>query len=91
MSVQSDPSSLLTASGRLQPRDDEMRGANLRRSLNNIGTNAGMLLLRGLLRQIIHKGALTVIVPDGSSYHFGSGSPSITIRIADSSVIPRWS
>jgi len=48
-----------------------------------------MLLLRGLLRQIIHKGALTVIAPDGNSHHIGSGSPSITIRIADSGVIPR--
>ncbi|MDF2119257.1 cyclopropane-fatty-acyl-phospholipid synthase [Roseiarcaceae bacterium H3SJ34-1] len=48
-----------------------------------------MFLLLGLLRQIIRKGALTVIGPDGRSSFVGHGAPSVTIRIVDPSVIPR--
>lgn len=48
-----------------------------------------MFLLCGLLRQIIRKGALTVLAPDGCSHHIGNGSPSIAIRIVDPGVIPR--
>ncbi|HZQ14109.1 MAG TPA: cyclopropane-fatty-acyl-phospholipid synthase family protein [Pseudolabrys sp.] len=59
------------------------------RSLKNIVTNVGMLLLRGLLRQIIRKGTLTVIAPDGGSHCVGNGAPTITIRILDRGVIPR--
>lgn len=75
MSSQFDRSSFFTA--------DRLR------SLKNIGTNAGILLLRGLLRQIIRKGALTVIAPDGGSHHIGNGLPSITIRIVEPGIIPR--
>ena len=48
-------------------------------SFKNIGTKAGMLLLRGLLRQIIRKGALTVIGPDGRSYYIGNSTPSLVM------------
>jgi len=48
-----------------------------------------MLLLRGLLQQIIRKGTLTVIGPDGRSYFIGNGVPSVAIRIVDPAVIPR--
>lgn len=89
MSVQSDRSSIFTTSSRLQPLDEnEMRRSNPRQSLKNIGVNTGMFLLRGLLRQIIRKGALTMVAPDGDSHHIGNGSPSITIRIVDPGVIP---
>ena len=53
-----------------------------------IRTDVGMSLLQGLLRQIIRKGTLTVIGPNGRSYHAGSGGPSVTARIADSAAIP---
>lgn len=58
-------------------------------SLNNAATKGGMLLLRGLLRRIIRKGALTIIAPDGRIYSVGNGAPSVTIRIMDPGVIPR--
>lgn len=88
MTIQSDHSSFLTASERLRSLSTEMGRSSSRRSLKNIATNAGILLLQGLLRQIIRKGTLTVIAPDGDSHHIGSGAPSITIRIIDPSVIP---
>jgi cyclopropane-fatty-acyl-phospholipid synthase len=50
-----------------------------------------MLLLHGLLRRIIRRGALTMIAPDGRTYDFGSGSPSVTIRITDWAVVRRLS
>jgi len=48
-----------------------------------------MPLLRGLLRRIIHNGAITVVAPDGRAGHIGSGPPTVTIRVVDSAVIPR--
>jgi cyclopropane-fatty-acyl-phospholipid synthase len=48
-----------------------------------------MPLLRGLLRRIIHNGAITLVAPDGRADHIGSGRPSVTIRIVDPAVIPR--
>ncbi len=48
-----------------------------------------MLLLRGLLRQIIRKGTLKVIAPDGVAHHIGNGAPSIAIRIVEPGVIPQ--
>jgi cyclopropane-fatty-acyl-phospholipid synthase len=53
--------------------------------------NASMLLLQSLLRRIIRNGTLTVIAPDGRSYDFGDGSPSVTIRITDWAVVRRLS
>lgn len=88
MSIQSDPSSFFAASERLRLHENEVNRPSPRRSLKDIGTNAGMLLLRGLLRQIIRKGTLTVVAPNGRSYHIGNGAPSITIRIVDPAVIP---
>jgi cyclopropane-fatty-acyl-phospholipid synthase len=44
---------------------------------------ASMFLLRGLLRCIIWKGTLAVVSPDGRTYDFGSGTPLVTISIAD--------
>jgi len=59
------------------------------RSRQKLRTSIGMSLLQGLLRQIIRKGTLTVIGPDGRSYHAGSGGPSVTARIVDTAVIPQ--
>ena len=53
--------------------------------------SARMLLLHGLLRRIIREGALTVVAPDGRSYDFGSGSPTVTVRITDWAVVRRLS
>lgn len=89
MSIQSDHSSFFTDSEKLRSLDNGISRSSSRRSLKNIGTNAGMLLLRGLFRQIIRKGTLTVIAPDGGSHHIGSGAPSITIRIVKPGVIPQ--
>ena len=50
-----------------------------------------MLLLNGLLRRIIRRGALTVIGPDGHSHDFGDRSQSVTIRITDWAVVRRLS
>jgi cyclopropane-fatty-acyl-phospholipid synthase len=48
-----------------------------------------MALLQAVLRQIIRKGTLTIIGPDGRYYHAGSGEPVVTVRITDSAAIPR--
>jgi cyclopropane-fatty-acyl-phospholipid synthase len=48
-----------------------------------------MLLLLGLFRQIIRKGTLTIIAPNGGSHHIRNGAPAITIRIVDPAVIPQ--
>lgn len=89
MSIQSDQLSSFVASESPRSIDNGKIQSTLGLSLRNIGANAGMLLLRGLLRHIIRQGTLTVIAPDGSTHHIGNGAPSITIRIIDSSVIPR--
>jgi cyclopropane-fatty-acyl-phospholipid synthase len=51
--------------------------------------NASMLLLQSLLRRIIRKGRLTVLAPDGRTYNFGDGSPSVTIRITEWAAVGR--
>jgi cyclopropane-fatty-acyl-phospholipid synthase len=51
--------------------------------------NASMLLLQSLLRRVIRKGRLAVFAPDGCTYNFGDGSPSVTIRITDWAVVRR--
>lgn len=89
MTIRSDHSSFSAAAERLRSPDNETSRSNLSRSLKDMGTNAGMLLLRRLLGQIVRKGTLTMISPDGSAYHVGSGGPSITIRVADSRIIPK--
>ncbi|WP_436639676.1 class I SAM-dependent methyltransferase [Microbaculum sp. FT89] len=48
-----------------------------------------MPLLEGLLRRIIHNGAITLVSPDGRAGRIGSGPPTVTIRVVDSAVIPR--
>ena len=48
-----------------------------------------MLLLRSLLRRIIRRGSLTIVTPDGRSDDFGSGNPSVAIRITDWAVVRR--
>jgi cyclopropane-fatty-acyl-phospholipid synthase len=88
MSIQSDHSSPYISSERPRSLDNGLGRSALRKSLKNIGTSVGMFLLRELLGQIIRRGTLTVIAPDGGSHHIGSGTPSITIRVADPGVIP---
>jgi cyclopropane-fatty-acyl-phospholipid synthase len=58
-------------------------------SLKNAATRGGMLLLREMLRQIIRRGALTIISPNGRIFFVGNGTPSVTIRIMDGGVIWR--
>ncbi|MFH1340638.1 MAG: cyclopropane-fatty-acyl-phospholipid synthase family protein [Pseudomonadota bacterium] len=89
MSIQSDHSSFASASERLRSFDGEMSRSSPRRSLKNIGTNAGMFLLRGVLGQIVRKGTLTLIAPDGCVHRTGTGGPLITIRIVDPRIIPK--
>ena len=48
-----------------------------------------MVLLRGLLGQVVRKGTLTLIAPDGGVYRTGTGGPLITIRIVDPRIIPK--
>ena len=54
---------------------------------SGIGPEATMFLLRNLLNQVIRKGTLTLVGPDGHSFEFGSGEPSITVRITDWSTV----
>lgn len=48
-----------------------------------------MLLLQSILRRIIRKGTLTVFAPNGRTCDFGDGSPSVTIRITEWTVVRR--
>ena len=48
-----------------------------------------MPLLKALFTEIIRKGALIVIGPDGGSAQIGCGLPSVVIRITHFRVIPR--
>lgn len=89
MGVQSKRSSVVAASEQLGFVERGDSRARPSRSLKTIGTSGGMFLLLGLFRQIIRKGALTVIGPDGRSSFIGHGAPSVTIRIVDPTVIPR--
>jgi cyclopropane-fatty-acyl-phospholipid synthase len=89
MGIQSKHSSFVAASEELASNHDHTRCAGPRRSLKTIGTNGGMVLLRGLLRQIIRKGALTVIGPDGHGELIGDSESSVVVRIKDPGVIPR--
>lgn len=89
MGVQSKRSSVVAVSERLGSIESGGGRARPSRSLKTIGTSGGMFLLLGLFRQIIRKGALTVIGPDGRSYFVGHGAPSVTIRIADATIIPQ--
>jgi cyclopropane-fatty-acyl-phospholipid synthase len=89
MSIQSEHSSFIAASASLGSIDSGSSRTSPSRSLKNIGTKVGLFLLCGLFRQIIHKGTLTVIAPDGRSHHIGSGMPSVAIRIVDPIVIPQ--
>jgi cyclopropane-fatty-acyl-phospholipid synthase len=88
MSIQSDHSSVFVALESPRPLDIGVIRSSAGLSFKNIGTNAGMLLLRGLLRQIIRQGKLILIAPDGRTHHIGSGAPSVTLRIIKPSVIP---
>jgi cyclopropane-fatty-acyl-phospholipid synthase len=88
MSFQSRNSSFL-ASERLESVDAGFRQARPRLSLRKIGATGGMFLLRRLLEQVVHTGSLRVIGPEGDSHVVGTGTPSVTIRIADATVIPR--
>ena len=89
MSIQSEHPSSFAASQSLRSIDYSTSRTSPNRSLRNIGTKASMRLLCGLLRQIVRKGALTIIGPDGVSYHVGYGAPSVAIRIVDRAVILR--
>ena len=86
MNIQSKRSSFFVGSERsaIEEKVQPMGPPSIRQT---IGARGGMLLLRGLLRTVIRKGTLTVIGPDGRSFFVGSGAPSVTIRIADSSTI----
>ena len=88
MSIQSDHSSFFISSERRPSLGRGMSKASPSRSFKNIGTHAGMLLLRGLLRKIVRKGTLNIVAPDGAFHRIGNGAPLITIRIMDPSVIP---
>jgi cyclopropane-fatty-acyl-phospholipid synthase len=55
----------------------------------DLAASAGMLLLQGVFRKIIRNGKLTIIGPNGCSYHAGAGLPSVAIRITDAAIIPR--
>ena len=59
------------------------------RSLKDIAASGDMLLLRSLFRQIVRRGAVTIIASDGRAHHIGSGIHSVAIRIADTAVIAR--
>ena len=61
----------------------------LRSSQRNIGASVGMPLLQAFFRQIIRKGTLILIGPDGHIQHIGHAAPSVTIRITNSTVIPK--
>lgn len=58
-------------------------------SNQNRRMRASMLLFSMQLRAIIRNGALTITAPDGSRHQFGSGSPSIAVRLADWAVVWR--
>ncbi len=53
------------------------------------GPGLSVFLLRGLLRRIVRQGHLRVIDPKGSVRDFGSGAPSVTIRITTYAVVRR--
>ena len=89
MSIQPEKSSFIAASESLGSIDSASSRTSPSRSLENIATKVGMFLLCGLFRQIIGKGALTVIAPDGCSHNIGSGLPSVAIRVTDPTVIPQ--
>ena len=89
MGIQSKRSSFVAVSERLGSVESGGSRTKPSRSLKTIGTSGGMSLLLGLLRQIIRKGALTVIGPDGRSSFVGHGAPSVTVRIVDPAIIPR--
>ncbi len=89
MGIQSKHSSFVAASERLGVAESGASRTQPSHSLKTIGMYTGMLLLRGLLQQIILKGTLTVIGPDGRSIIIGKGVPSVTIRVVDPAVIPR--
>ena len=65
------------------------RQADLKSLEWNIRVRIGMPLLRAFFRKIIRNGTLTIIAPDGRFEHVGHGAPSVTIRVTDSSIIPR--
>lgn len=65
------------------------RQADLKSLEWNISVRIGMPLLRAFFRKIIRNGTLTIIASDGRFEHVGHGAPSVTIRVTDSSIIPR--
>ena len=60
-----------------------------RPSRQSIRASVGMPLLQAIFRQIIRKGTLILIGPDGRLQHIGHGTPFVTIRITNSNVIPK--
>ena len=54
----------------------------------DLRTRLGMPFLVGFFRKIIRIGTLTIVGPDGHAEHVGNGAPFVTIRIADSNIIP---
>jgi len=60
--------------------DRESARTRIGPSLKDIATSGGMLQLRSLFRQIIRRGAVTIIASDGRVHHIGSGIPSVERR-----------
>lgn len=89
MNIRSDHSSFSAASESLRALDNHIDRSIPRRSLKNVGTNAGMALLRGLFGQVVRKGTLSLIAPDGRVHQIGGGAPLLIIRIMDPRIIPR--
>jgi cyclopropane-fatty-acyl-phospholipid synthase len=89
MSIQFQPSRFSDVSENVRHLPAGASRAGSKLSRRSITASVGMQLLRSFLRQIIRKGALTVIGPDGRSQLIGHGAPSIAIRITDSRFIPR--
>jgi cyclopropane-fatty-acyl-phospholipid synthase len=89
MSIQSDHSSFFSDSEGRSPFNKSVGRSSSGRSLRSIGTDAGMLLLRGMFGQIVRKGTLNVIGPDGRAHQIGNGAPAVAICIVDPRIIPK--
>lgn len=89
MSIPFKRSSFVVESTGLGSEENSLPRMGAPASGRTVAVRTGMLLLRGVLRQIIRKGGLTVTGPDGGSFLVGSGAPSVAIRIVDPAVILR--
>jgi cyclopropane-fatty-acyl-phospholipid synthase len=69
-----------------RPRSEATGSGSSRRSIR---ASVGMPLLQAFFRKIIRKGTLILIGPDGHIQHIGHAAPSVTIRITNSTVIPK--